>query len=67
MNTWTEAAKEFRVLVQVGVVKGKIVKESELEQLVADQAEVLRALSAEYGKNLYKLWKMKGEFTEMSF
>lgn len=67
MNTWTEAAKEFILLIQAGVVKGEVVNEAELEQLVADQGEILRSLSAAYGKNLYKLWKIKGEFTEMSF
>lgn len=67
MNTWAEAAKEFRLLVQVGVVKGEIVKESELESLVEDQGEILRALSAEYGKNVEKLWRLKGELTRLTF
>lgn len=67
MNTWKETAKEFRLLVQVGVVKGEIVKQAELESLVEDQGEVLRALSAEYGKNVEKLWRLKGELTEWKF
>lgn len=62
--SWKAAAQEFRTLINVGVVKGAVVKVADLEQLVEDQSKILSALSAEHGKNLYQLWKLQGEFSQ---
>lgn len=67
MNTWSDVAAEFRLLVQAGVVKGAVVKLADIEQLVEDQAAILSALSTEYGKNLYLLWKLKNEPKELTY